>query len=121
MDKWEAQYEFWSGFGVPAYEQNSVPDADHVVFPYITYQAVSSGFGSELYVSASVWTKSTSWLEADTISNSIEEKLRYGGVLVPYDGGVIWFVPDTVFSESLGDPSDDTVKRKQLSVIVQFI
>lgn len=121
MDRWEAQYQFWSGFGVPAYEQNSVPDADDVTFPYITYQAASSGFGGVSYLSASIWTKSTSWLTADHISDLIEDTLKDGGVFFPYDGGAVWFTLGDPFSESMGDPSDDTVKRKLLSVIVQFV
>lgn len=121
MDRWEAQYEFWSGFGVPAYEQNSVPDADHVVFPYITYEAMSSTFGGDVFPSASIWTRSTSWLEADSLSDEIERALRNGGVLVPHDDGAIWFTPGTPFSTSMGDPNDDLVKRKFLSVTLHFI
>lgn len=121
MDRWEAQYKFWSGFGVPAYEQNSVPDADHVVFPYITYEAVSALPGSNAYPTASIWTRSTSWLGADSLSDEIERTLRDGGILTPHDGGAIWFTPGAPFSTSMGDPNDDLVKRKVISVTAHFI
>ena len=42
MDRYEAQYAFWSSFGVPAYEQNSVPDLDDLTFPYITFEAAAT-------------------------------------------------------------------------------
>lgn len=121
MDKWEAQYKFWSGFGVPAYEQNSVPDADHVVFPYITYEAASSTFNDDAYLTASIWTRSVSWLEADTISDSIESALNNGGSIVPHDDGAIWYTAGNPFSRSMGDPNDSLVKRKYLSVTAHFI
>ena len=121
MDKWEAQYKFWSGFGVPAYEQNSVPDADHVIFPYITYEAMSSGFDEDAFPSASIWTRSPSWEGADRISDTIESTLEHGGASVRYDNGVIWITGNSPFSLSMGDPEDDMVKRKLLSVTLHFI
>lgn len=120
MDKWEAQYEFWSGFGVPAYEQNSVPDADHVVFPYITYTAASSTFDEDAAVTASVYTRSTSWEEADRISDLIETRLKNGGAVVKCDDGGVWFTIRPPFSQSMGDPDDDMVKRKVISVMLHF-
>lgn len=120
MDKWEAQYQFWSGFGVPAYEQNSVPDADHVIFPYITYEAASSSFDEEAYVTASVYTRSTSWEEADRISDLIETKLKNGGFVILCDAGGVWFTIRPPFSQSTGDPNDDMVKRKIISVTLHF-
>lgn len=120
MDKWEAQYEFWSGFGVPAYEQNSVPDADHVVFPYITYEAASSTFDEEAYLTASVYTRSTSWEEADRISDLIEASMKNGGIVIKCDDGGIWYTARSPFSQSMGDPNDNMVKRKMLSVTLHF-
>ena len=120
MDKWEAQYKFWSGFGVPAYEQNSVPDADHVVFPYITYEAASSAFNEEAYPNASIYTRSTSWEEADRISDLIETRLKNGGYVIKYDGGGVWFTIRPPFSQSTGDPNDNMIKRKLISVTLHF-
>lgn len=118
MDKWEAQYGFWSSFGVPAYEENSVPDSDVVTFPYITYQAVSSHFDGNYVVNASIWTRSTSWLMADSLSNAIEARLKNGGEIVPYDAGLLWFTAEVPFSQNMGDPEDDRIKRKRLIVLL---
>lgn len=120
MDKYEALYSFWSRFNIPAYEENSVPDESEVSFPYITYQAVSSSFDEDAVVNSSIWTRSTSWLTADTIANSIEEYLKNGGVTVPYNNGVIWITPGVPFAQSMGDPDDDRIKRKVLSVTLHF-
>lgn len=121
MDKWEAQYQFWSGFGVPAYEENSVPDRDHVIFPYITYQSSSSGFDEDTFPSASIWTRSSSWAAADALSDAIENALKNGGVVIRHNTGAIWITPRTPFSSSMGDPEDDMIKRKSISVTLHFI
>lgn len=120
VDRYEAQYSFWSSFGVHAYEENSVPDVDEVEFPYITYQAVSSPFNSDVQVNASIWTRSASWLRADKLTDDIETSLKNGGKVVDYVGGIIWITADTPFSQSMGDPNDDQIKRKLISVTLHF-
>ena len=120
MDKWEAIHSFWASFSVSAYEENSVPDLDDVIFPYITYEAVDSGFGDDVTGSASIWTRSMSWLSADTLSNTIHDRLKNGGVCIPYDGGIIWMTAGSPFAQSLGDPEDDKIKRKVLNVDYHF-
>ena len=120
MDRYEAQYSFWSSFNVPAYEQNAVPDDGAVAYPYITYQAVTAPFGGDALVNASIWTKSTSWAGADALADIIENRLRDGGEVVPYTGGMIWVTPESPFAQSMGDPDDDRIKRKLLTVVLHF-
>lgn len=120
MDRYEATYSFWASFGVPAYEENAVPDLDDVIFPYITYQAASAGFDGDVPVNASIWTRSLSWLEADTIADLVENRLKNGGENVAYTGGAIWITAETPFAQNMGDPDDDRIKRKLLSVVLHF-
>lgn len=120
MDRYEAQYAFWSSFGVPAYEQNSVPDLKEVTFPYLTYQAAASPFDSDVSVNASIWTLSTSWATADALSDLVETALKNGGYRVMYEGGLIWVTADNPFAQNMGDPDDDRIKRKLLSVTLHF-
>ena len=120
MDKWQAQATFWSSFGVPAYEENSVPDLNRVSFPYITYQSVSGPFGADQLVTASVWTEDYSWARANAISDAIEERLKHGGETVRYEGGGLWITAEDNFSQSMGDPDDDRIKRKLISVVLHF-
>lgn len=120
MDRWESIYNFWSSFGIPAYEENSVPDLQDLTFPYLTYQASSAGFDESASANVSVWTKNTSWAQADALSDSIETALKDGGQVLHYDGGLIWITPGTPFAQNMGDPSDDRIKRKLLSVQMNF-
>lgn len=119
-DRWQALYDFWNSFGLPAYEENSVPDEDKITFPYLTYQAAAARFGGNFAANASVWTRSTSWLEADTISDLIEARIKDGGQVIHYDGGMIWITAEDPFSQSMGDPDDDRIKRKVLRVVYHF-
>lgn len=121
MDSWQAQYNFWAGFNIPAYEENSVPTGDiRPAYPYITYQAVDSIFDESFYVAASIWTRSTSWELADTLSNTIKAMLSDGGTTVPYDGGMLWVTAEEPFAQNMADPNDPLIKRKRLAVTMHF-
>lgn len=120
MDKWQALFSFWSGFGVDAYEENSVPDRDDIAFPYITYESAMSGFDESATLSANIWTRSNSWEQADVLANAIYDRLKNGGFVTHYDGGILWIIPREPFAQSMGDPDDDKIKRKLLSVTVNF-
>lgn len=121
MDKWEAQYAFWRRFGLPVYEENSVPTgADRPEMPYITYNAVNSTFGTDASGNASIWTRAYSWAQADELANAVEAVLKDGGAIQRYDGGALWYSPDTVLIQSMGAPNDNLVKRKLISVVVHF-
>ena len=100
MDRWEAQYQFWNSFGVPAYEVNSVPDLDDVDFPYITYPAMSAPFNGDTVASPSIWTRTPSWLQADTLADEIERRLKTGGEVIRYSGGIIWVTAESPFAQS---------------------
>ena len=121
MDKWQAQYKLWSSFGLPAYDASSVPDGDDKPdFPYITYQGVDGTFNSDIPASVSVWTRDYSGLPANAISDTIYQALKNGGVTVRYDEGIIWVTAETPFSQNMGDPDDDLIRRKVLNVLLHF-
>ena len=120
MDRFEAQHGFWSSFGVPAYEENSVPELNKVKFPYITYTAYLAGFDQDVAARASIWTRSSSWAGAEALVDEIDARLRNGGAIVPYDGGVLWVTQLSPFAQGMGDPADDKIKRMVLSVLLHF-
>lgn len=121
MNKWQAQYSFWSGFGVPAYDAASVPTGDNAPpFPYITYTGMDAIFDSDVIADASIWTREFSWNNANALSDTIRNELKNGGKVIPYDGGIIWITANEPFAQNMGDPSDDLIKRKLLSVTLHF-
>ena len=121
MDRWQAQYSFWSGFGIPAYEENSVPTGENrPTYPYLTYQAVMSGFNEDAPVSASIWDRGDSWDTVDRKANDILTALSTGGRVIGYDTGMIWVTADTPFAQSMGDMENDYIKRTVISVVMHF-
>ena len=119
MTKASALYNFWSGFGLTAYEENTVPtDAK---FPYITYQVVTDSFGAEVALTASVWYRDTSWVESNAKAEEISRTISRGGKVIPVDGGVLWLKRGTPFAQSMGDETDDLIKRKYLNITAEFL
>ena len=119
MTKAAAIYQFWNSFGLTAYEENSVPV--EAAFPYITYQLVTDGFDREIPLTASIWYRSENWTTINAKTEEISRKISRGGKIIPCDGGVIWLKRGQPFAQSMGDESDDLIKRKYLNIIAEFM
>ena len=119
MTKEAALYNFWSGFGITAYEENTVPD--DATFPYITYQLVTDSFEREVPVTASLWYRSERWTAINAKTEEISQKISRGGRIIPCDGGAIWLKRGQPFAQNMRDESDDIIKRKYLNITAEFI
>lgn len=119
MTKAAAIYQFWSGFGLTAYEENTVPT--DAAFPYITYQLVTDGFEREIPLTASLWYRSESWTAINAKTEEISQKISRGGKIISCDGGAIWLKRGQPFAQSMGDESDDLIKRKYLNITAEFM
>ena len=118
MTKAAAIYQFWASFGLPAYEENSVPDTS--TFPYITYQLVTDSFENEVILTGSIWYRDTSWLNVNTKAEEISQAIGLGGKLIDCDGGKIWLKRGSPFSQNMGDDTDDLIKRKYINLSAEF-
>ena len=119
MTKAAAIYQFWSSFGLTAYEENTVPT--DAAFPYITYQLVTDSFDREVPVTASIWYRSESWTAINAKTEEISQKISRGGKIISCDGGAIWLKRGQPFAQSMGDESDDLIKRKYLNITADFM
>lgn len=119
MTKAAAIYQFLSGFGLTAYEENTVPS--DAAFPYITYQLVTDSFDREVPVTASLWYRSESWTGINAKTEEISQKISRGGKIIPCDGGAIWLKRGRPFAQNMGDESDDLIKRKYLNITAEFM
>ena len=119
MTKAAAIYQFWNSFGLKAYEENTVPT--DAVFPYITYQLVTDSFDREVPVTASLWYRSESWTSINSKTEEISRKISRGGKIIACDGGAIWLKRGQPFAQSMGDESDDLIKRKYLNITAEFM
>lgn len=124
MTKAEAIYQFFGGYGLPAYEESSVPvysDANQTTEihpPYITYQMADADFwGGSIAVTADIWDHSDSWTLAEETAAAIAadilpfKKLRC-------DDGYILITKGSPFSQNV---ADDIYKRKALNLWLTFV
>lgn len=118
MNKLQAINVFWSGFGLPAYDETAVPDDAQL--PYITYEARFDGFNKTIMGSASIWCYGTSLAEVSEKALQISDSLGLGGGVVPYDGGVLWIKKASPFAQRMTDPND-MIKRMVLNLQYEFL
>ena len=122
MDRWQALYKFWSSFGVPAYEENSVPE--DATMPYITYEAAVAPFETDVSLSASIWdrtTKGTAFI--DSKADEIEQFIKNIHACPVIKGGRYRvFIPEGAeFARNMDDPEDRLIKKKILTVNFEFM
>ena len=119
MNKSQALYNFWSGFKLPAYDENSVPD--DVALPYITYSDITDSLGNVVQLSASIWDRSNSWERISLKADEVAEKIGKNGYhIITIDGGYVWLTKGTPFAQRMGDP-DKEIKRIYLNVQAEFL
>jgi hypothetical protein len=119
MTKAAAIYQFWSGFGLTAYEENTVPT--DAAFPYVTYQLVTDSFDREVAATASLWYRGESWTAINAKTEEISKKIGASGKKIAVDGGGIWIKRGQPFAQNMGDESDDLIKRKYINISIVFI
>lgn len=119
MNKMQALHQFWSGFSIPAYDENSVPD--DVAFPYVTYEASSDEFGNTLAQTASLWYRDSSWADITTKEQEISQFITRGGRMIAYDGGSMWIQRATPWAQRMNDPADENIRRIVLNIMIEFL
>lgn len=120
-DKAQALYQFWSSFGLDAYDESSVPTGSNAPkFPYVTYSVVTDNLGNEVGLTASLWYRSSSWA---AISQKAEEIARRLENLPPIaiDGGYMWLKRGSPFAQRMSDPNDDMIRRIYINITAEFL
>jgi hypothetical protein len=96
----QALHQFWSGFDLPAYTVNTVPD--DASLPYITYSLIETEPLQPATHYAQVWYRSTS--NAELLNKVDEIKEVIGGcVLVECDGGYVAIRPANPYVQLMVD------------------
>lgn len=122
MDKAQAIHDFWSSFGLPAYDSATVPTGDAApLFPYITYDVKMDSMDSALPMSASIWYRSTSWEQITHKTEDIAQLIPGSGYYIrPIDGGYMWVTRGSPFAQRMSDP-DDMIRRMYINIMVEFL
>ena len=118
MDKVQAIHNFWSQFGLPAYDENSVPD--DAIMPYITYTVATDSLDQPVTLSGSLWYRSNSWreitLKSEEIAKVVAEKGFYSAKL---DNGYVWITKGSPFAQRMTDT--DPTKRIYINLMAEFL
>lgn len=119
MTKEKALADFYGGFQIPAYEENTVPD--DAPFPYITYNVATDSIGANISLYCNLWYRSSSWVACNQKARDIYSVVGSGGIILPCDDGGIWLKADSPFAQNLSDPDDDLIRRKYIRLTAEFI
>lgn len=117
MNKAQAIQTFWESFGVPAYEESTVPD--NAVMPYITYSMVEDSIDHPIPMTGSVWDKTYSWTRVSQIVDNISNELIQVKS-IPLDVGFVYITRGTAFAQRMVD-EDDTIRRIYINLMVEYL
>ena len=121
MDKFQAIQNFWSSFGLEAYDESTVPTGEYKPeLPYITYDTAISSLNSPIYLHGSLWYYSASWVKITEKLIEIENYLGRGGVTLLIDEGAVWIRKGYPFAQRMGDP-DDMIRRIYINLEAEFL
>lgn len=125
MTKAAALQQFFSQFGLITYEENSVYSNDEPPeMPYLTYTLNTGAFDPDMNgqpFNVSLWYRSDSWVPINAKTEEISTAIGRHGVRLKCDGGFILIRRnDGNFAQSMGDMGDDRVKRKYISLTVEY-
>ena len=122
MTKEQAIQAFWSSFGLPAYDVNTVPTRQNrPEFPYITYRFSGDSLDSQVTMEGDLWYYGTSWSQVDAKKDEIARAIKtMNPPTIKIDTGRIYLTPGTPFSQRLADPENDMVRRIFLNIVVEY-
>lgn len=120
MNKAQAIHKFWSGFGLPAYDENSVPD--NAVMPYITYGVSTGALDDIIILTGSLWYRSASWQDISLKADEIAEAVGKNGYKISVlDNGYLWVNQGSPFAQRMSDQSDNMIRRIYLVLSAEFL
>ena len=120
MTKGQAIQAFWESFGLPAYDETTVPD--DAPLPYITYSVHTGSMDDLCIVNASLWYKSYSWKEISEKTEEIARAIvKMNPPSVKIDGGRFYITKGLPFAQRMREENDNTIRRMLLNVNYEFL
>lgn len=89
----KAVYQFFSSFGIPAYDQNAVPDDAEL--PYITYYVPEPEWGRQCTGYAQVWYRTKSRATVNAKTDQIVSAIGDRGIKLECESGYVMLRPET--------------------------
>ena len=89
----KAVYQFFSGFQIPAYDQQAVPEDAEL--PYITYYVQEPEWGTQSTGFAQVWYRTKSRATVNAKADEIAQAIGDRGVMLECRGGYVVIRPES--------------------------
>lgn len=118
-DKEQAIHKFWSSFGWTAYDENTVPDG--AILPYITYNVGVGNYDVSISLTASLWSRSSSWAEVTRKLHEIERAFGLNGVMLKIDSGYIWLRRGNTPFGQRGSDENSSIRRIIITYEAEFL
>ena len=119
MDKAQALHNFWSGFNLPAYDENFVPE--DAPMPRITYSVSTDSIDNMILLSASRWYRSTSWEDISKKAEEISEAIvKMNPPAIEIENGRLYLYKGSPFAQRMSDP-DDSIRRIYINLGAEFL
>ena len=120
MNKSQALYNFWSSFGLEAYDQFTVPTGSGLPdFPYITYEVSEDEIDYPVLLTASLWYSGTSWEAVEAKAQQNAERIKRMNA-IKLDNGYMTITSASPFARRMDDPNDGGIRRIVLNVTVEY-
>lgn len=117
-----ALYQFWAGFGIPAYLSDAVPSNARPT--YITFDAVDGAAMSGTILEAYAWYDRTSTVNADRAAkmDEIARAIPQSGtrLMLPSGGFLMIYRNEANFQSYYQDPENANVVAGRTSYEIQF-
>ena len=123
MNKAQAIHAFWNGFGLTAYDENSIPTGkDAPKLTYITYSFSTDSIDEPVTLYANIWDRSTSWAFVEQKAQEIAEAIvKMNPPALQIDNGRLYIAKGNPFAQRMSDPSDDMVRRVYINISAEFL
>lgn len=115
----EEQAEILNGGFMRFYPITSVPD--DVVFPYGTYELITSSFDNgEVSPTVNLWFYTTSEAIPNAKAQEFSEVIGRGGIRLKCDDGYIWLKRGSPWCQSLSDETSKSIKRRYINITAEY-
>lgn len=110
---------FFNSFGIPFYDENTVPDSASL--PYGTYEVLVDGFGQQVSLTVNLYDYDKSWKWISEKCEDIVKSLRSGGKIIRCDGGAIWLKLGSPQYQRMADDTKEEVRRIMINITAEFL
>lgn len=112
-------HQFYSSFGIPAYEVTKVPD--NAFMPYITYDFAESELDlGEVNSTVNIFYYTTSNVAPNAMVEAIGNAIGRGGKSFKLDNGYLWIKKGSPWAQIAAD-ENPSVNRRYLNITLEYL